>query len=393
MVQFWLDYLPDLFNTQNLTFLNNEPKTENYTKVLNLVSMIAIISGISFTFVKKDSLYFAITVLVLSLCILINSNKLSKFSNLKPDKLSNFTSVDKISNAYDKGVRLVNHVIYDPNKLNNMLYVNSISGFNKGDIIALSIEGTILETNIVSSTTYTIHPTKNGDTIPVIFLLNNIKRNYPKGTAVLKVSDTSPNIVQPPDGNMSIDSVNYPQGTSNHQTLELQNFPRSSLPNGNRYDWNLELATSGVNGMSTTYENQGQPYGDLKCRESSLNNPMGVIEVPEYGAMPTMYGTCNESELNSNGKENNYMMTDNQEGTVVKRVNDLLFHRGNSQSHYSPVPIDTLPNDQEAFAHFLYRSPTNLINPKYGSIFVNEPEKLKLVSRLARATGTENGGG
>ena len=36
MVQFWLDYLPDLFNTQNFTFLNNNPETENYTKVLNL---------------------------------------------------------------------------------------------------------------------------------------------------------------------------------------------------------------------------------------------------------------------------------------------------------------------------------------------------------------------
>ena len=55
------------------------------------------------------------------------------------------------------------------------------------------------------------------------------------------------------------------------------------------------------------------------------------------------------------------------------------------------MPSDTLPNDQEAFAHWCYRNPTNLVNAKYASIFVNEPEKLKLVLKLARPTGTENG--
>ena len=86
-------------------------------------------------------------------------------------------------------------------------------------------------------------------------------------------------------------------------------------------------------------------------------------------------------------------MTTNQEATVSQRVDDLLFHKGNSQWHYSPMPIDTIPNDQEGFAHWCYRSPTNLVNPKYASIFVNDPDKFKLVSKLARATGTENGGG
>jgi hypothetical protein len=33
-----------------------------------------------------------------------------------------------------------------------------------------------------------------------------------------------------------------------------------------------------------------------------------------------------------------------------------------------------------------------MINVKYGSIFVNDPEKYKLVSKLTRATGTEGGG-
>jgi hypothetical protein len=75
------------------------------------------------------------------------------------------------------------------------------------------------------------------------------------------------------------------------------------------------------------------------------------------------------------------------------RVQDLLFHKGNSQAQYTPMPVDTIPNDQEGFAHFCYRSPTNLVNPKYASVFVNDPKKFKLVSKLAKATGTENGGG
>jgi hypothetical protein len=175
-------------------------------------------------------------------------------------------------------------------------------------------------------------------------------------------------------------------------SLALDNYPKYELPNTNRYDWNLELATMGPNGMENSYQYQGQPYGNLKCRESSLQNPMGVVNLEEYDAPPTMFGTCNEAELGPNGIENNINMTRNQEATVSQRVDDLLFHKGNSQMQYSPMPVDTIPNDQEGFAHFCYRSPTNLVNPKYASIFVNEPEKYKLVSRLARAQGNENGG-
>jgi hypothetical protein len=227
-----------------------------------------------------------------------------------------------------------------------------------------------------------------------LVLLNNIKGEYSKyQTKILKVSDSSPNIIPPPDGNMSIQAAGvYPQGMSNPQALAVQNYPKFGLPNGNRYDWDLELATMGPNGMPNSYVYQGQPYGNLKCRESSVDNPMGVINIPEYDAPPTMFGTCNEAELGANGVENNTIMTRNQEATVSQRVDDLLFHKGNSQWHYSPMPVDTIPNDQEGFAHFCYRSPTNLVNPKYASIFVNDPDKFKLVAKLARATGSENGG-
>jgi hypothetical protein len=148
-----------------------------------------------------------------------------------------------------------------------------------------------------------------------------------------------------------------------------------------------------IPGTENPYPYQGQPYGTLKCRNPDVNNPMGTINVTEYDATPTMFGTCNVAEQTPNGKQVDYTMTNDQEATVSQSRNDLLFHRGNSQWQYSPVPVDTIPNNQEAFAHFCYRSPTNLVNPKYASIFVNDPDKFKLVAKLARATGTENGGG
>jgi hypothetical protein len=376
MVQFWLEYLPDLINTQNFSFLNNDPQSENYTKVLNIVSLVAIISGISITLLSRNSVYFALAVVVLSVCILINSNK-----------VSTFTDTSLLSNTYDTGVVLTEAISNVPGNINNTVHVSSAMNFNKGDIIAFSVDGDIKETNIVADVKYS--PTNSQ---PFLLLLNDIKGDYSKYTTkILKVSNSSPNIIPPPDGNVSIQKAGSGY-TSDQNAMSLARFPETET-NGNPYDWNLELATMGPTGMENPYTYQGQPYGNLKCRESSPQNPMGVIEVPEYDSAPTMYGTCNEGNLNGDGVLNDTAMTRNQEATVSQRVDDLLFHKGNSQWHYSPVSVDTLPNDQEAFSHFCYRNPTNLVNPKYASIFVNDPEKLKLVSRLARATGTENGGG
>jgi hypothetical protein len=375
MVQFWLDNPLDLFSGSNFSFLNNDPKPENYVKALNLISLISILICFTLTFVKKDPVYFAILVVILSFCILINSNIPSSFTA---------TPQGNLTNSYDTGVYLVQAVKNDPNNINNVIYTNTALNFNKGDILAFSVNDRVLETNIISDVKST------PDNLPVIILLNDIKKDYSKYTTrILKVSDSSPNIIAPPDGNMSIGSTNF---NSDPHSMAVQNYHKFDLPNGDRNDWNLELSTMGPNGMSNPYTYQGPPYGNLKCRESTLNNPMGVIEVPEYDSAPTMFGTCNESEIGSNGIENNINMTTNQEATVSQRVDDLLFHKGNSQSNYSPVPVDTLPNDQEGFAHFCYRSPTNLVNVKYGSIFVNEPEKFKLVTRLAQATGSEGGG-
>lgn len=253
---------------------------------------------------------------------------------------------------------------------NNIINVNSSYNVGPGDIIGLATTSDQAdEINIVTTV----------DT-NLIKLVNPLKKKYPAYTKIFKVADSSPNIVSAPDGNVSASQTETLN--SDPMSMAVQNYPVSTL-NSNRYDWNLELAT-GVNGAPNTYEYQGQPYGDLKCRDSTVSNPVGTINVTEYDQKPTMFGICNSEENALNSVRN-------QEATVSQRVNDLLFHKGNSQYLFTPTSVDTMPNDQEGFANWCYRSPTNLVNPKYGSIFVNDPEKLKLVMKLARATGTENG--
>ena len=367
MIQFWLTNIKDLINPANLSFDDNN----NYVKILNLIALSSILIGSSLVVIKKKSIYFGFIVIILSLTILINSNiSSSGFSG----------NVNVNVNAFDTGVYLVKATGDNP----NIVYVNNSLNFNKGDIIAFSVNGKILETNIISDIQY------NSESIPILVLLNGLRNSYSKySTRILKVSDSMPNIIPPPDANESIQGAGRSELTES-MAMAAKNFPKNSLPNPDRYDWNLELSSMGgmEPGQPPSYVYQGQPYGNLKCRRSTSDNPMGTINLTEYDQAPTIFGTCNVGEDN-----NNNLMTTNQEGTVSQRVSDLLFHKGNSQSQFSPVPVDTMPNQQEEFAHFCYRSPTNLVNPKYASIFVNDPDKFKLVSKLARATGTENGGG
>ena len=395
--EFWLDSFVELINPDNFN-INGVSGYSKNIRILNVIAIITIVLCLALSFKNKKSYYIPFIILILSVTIFIKSNVLkvpssSQFKSTFAQPAAKGESVltepinTQLSNSYNTGVYLVKAVTIGKsgNGLNNTLYVNQAVNFNKGDIIALSVNGSIVETNIISDVQYTT----DGANIPVLVLLNPLKNNYTKySTSVMKVSDSTPNIITPPNANESIkESGVY---DSDPMAMAVQNYPEYTLPNLDRYDWNLELSTYGglEPGKPPTYEYQGQPYGDLKCRTSTVENPMGTINVTEYDSPPTLYGTCNMGEDNNNEK-----MTTNQEATVSQRVDDLLFHKGNAQTRFTPMPVDTLPNNQEAFAHFCYRSPTNLINPKYASIFVNDPEKFKLVSRLARATGTENGGG
>jgi len=368
MVQFWLDNLSYLISTQNFNF-NNVSSSDKKIQMLNITAIISLIVGLVLVFVKKKAIYFGISIVIMSLTILINS------------KISTFTSVSKLDTAFDTGAYLIKDTS-NSDGLNNMLYINQAQNFNKGDVISLSYNDNILETNIVSDIKYT-----TDTNIPILILLKPLKGSYPMYTKILKTSDTAPGVISPPDGNVSIgDNV----GTSDPTKITMQSYPKFGLPNQNKFDWNLEQSEM-VPGEKDNYPYQGQPYGSLKCRDSTLNNPMGTINVTEYDSAPTMFGTCNIAE-STDGRLNDSIMTENQEATVSQRVNDLLFHKGNSQMMFSPVPVDTLPDNREAFANFCYNEPTNMVNVKYASIFVNDPDKYKLVSKLARATGSEGGG-
>jgi len=379
---FWLDKFLELLNSNNFNF-KGANDSQKKIKTLNIIALVSIILGIVFSLKNKNPFYTGIAILVLSITILLKDHK-SPFNGLN-DPINTV-----LTNSYDTGIFLMKDVNNNnPESLNNVVYVNQALNINKGDIIAFSINGVISESNIISDVQYSVN------NMPILRLLNPIKNNYPSyKTKIFKVSDSTPNIVVPPNANDSIQNGGTGNGPSDPYSLNVQNYPKFELPNPDRYDWNLELSSYPLKPENkSTYEYQGQPYGDLVCRTSTLNNPMGTINVTEYDAPPTMYGTCNVADPAPGGGNMDNYMTTNQEATVSQRVDDLLFHKGNAQAQFSPMPVDTLPNDQEAFAHFCYRSPTNLVNPKYASIFVNDPEKFKLVSKLARATGTENGGG
>ena len=379
MVDFWLDNIGSLISTQNFD-MNGISQSQKQIQMLNIVALISLSIGLVLSFKKKKVEYFGGAIVVMAFTIFIKSKvKISKFANVDTNTL--------LDSAWDTGTYLVRNVTQnDPSGINNKLYVNEATNFNKGDIIALSSNNKIYETNIISNVQYTVN-----EGIPVLVLINNLTGNYPKTvTRVLKVSDAAPEVIPPPDGNVSIQNAQN-NGTSDPMQMSTQNYPKFNLPNQNRFDWNLEQSSM-IPGTDPTYEYQGQPYGSLKCRGSTVENPMGNINVTEYDAPPTMYGTCNVAEM-TDGKYNDTLMTENQEATLSQSVNDLLFHKGNSQMVFSPMPVDTLPDNRAAFANFCYNSPTNMVNPKYASIFVNDPEKFKIVAKLAKATGTENGSG
>jgi hypothetical protein len=373
MPEFWLDNFFDIFNIHNFELNTTDKK-------YNVLSLLIIIIGLIMVFKTKKPFYFAIVIVLLSLIILLRNCKScsSKFNSVN----------DILSNRFYLDIQLRNNVMSG----SNMLDVNNALNIKKGDIILID-NGMTSETAIVYDVI-----TSQTTNLPIITLTDKLKNNYSmNNTTLYKVSNNGSDTVPPPDPNKSIQGNNSTLVSSPDQMALNSAVVLPPLLNGNRTDVNLELSSYKSPGEGTNYLYQGPPYGDLSARQSTINNPMGTINVVEYGATPTMYGTANvgDTTVLPDGRtvSNDYFMDSNLESTVSMRVDDLLFHKGNAQSRFSPMPVDTMPDNQEAFAHFCYRSPTNLINPKYASIFVNDPDKFKLITQLAKATGTENGGG
>ena len=373
MPHFWLDNFSDLFSIDNLKLNDN-------IKLYNVISLIIIIISLVLVFKTKKTMYFGICVILLSIIIVIQKSS-SSFTEVTSE-LNGF-----VSNQFYLNTKLLKNASVGATQI----YVNNSFNIKPGDYILLD-NG--INTEIVLVVDVSI---SQADNYPVVLFYTPLKNNYTiNNTKLFKVSNVQSDTLPPPDANKSISDSNNTYVSSPEQ-MALNSARRvPPLNNGNRSDINLELASYKGPG-ETSYQFQGPPNGPLECRKSTINNPMGTINITEFGATPTMYGTCNvgDTSVMSDGRtvNNDYLMTDNMESTVSMRVNDLLFHKGNSQSRFSPMVVDTIPDNQEAFAHFCYRSPTNLVNPKYASIFVNEPEKFKLVTQLAKATGTEGGGG
>ena len=389
MTEFWLDNFTELLSVENFNFSKYTTNTTNTTsttnKIYNIISLVVIIIGLMLVYKTKKPMYFGIVIVILSVIILLKSSN-DKFTNVGN------VSGQPLSNRFVLKAKLLNNTVAGSNRL----LLTDTFNINKGDTIVITDtkDQYKQETNVIAD----VIPSPNNESVPVIILLNNLKHSYSKNsTQLLKVDDVVPNVVPPPDGNVSILRSPTNGRTSSLEDMTSNNYSNIKLtqPVG-RDDWNLELS-SYRNPGKNTYQYQGPPYGDLKCRESTINNPMGTVNILEYDAPPTMYGTCNVSNKVTlpDGREvtNDYVMTNNFEKGVSMRVDDLLFHKKNAQTRFAPMAVDTIPDNQTAFANFCYRSPTNLINPKYASVFVNDPMAFKLVTKLAKATGTENGGG
>jgi hypothetical protein len=165
MVQFWLDNISSLISSQNFNF-DGVSQSEKSIQMLNIIALVSLVVGLSLTFKKKKVIYFGAAVVVMSFTILLKSNIV----------VSAFTNVNNIDNAFDTGAFLVRNIDQnDPSGINNKLYVNEASNINKGDIIALSNNNSILETNIVSDIKSTVDTQE-----PVIILLNPLNGRYSK---------------------------------------------------------------------------------------------------------------------------------------------------------------------------------------------------------------------
>ena len=71
MTDFWLDNFADLFSINNFSFKDSG---NNYIKILNLVALFSIITGLVLVIITKKPFYFGLIILVLSMTILIKTN-------------------------------------------------------------------------------------------------------------------------------------------------------------------------------------------------------------------------------------------------------------------------------------------------------------------------------
>jgi hypothetical protein len=261
MSQFWLDNFLDLFSIDNF-------KLNDSTKLYNVLSLMVIIIGIAMVFKTKKTMYFGISVIILSVIIVIQKST------------SRFTQVGSelngpVSNQFYLNTKLLKNVAVGATQI----YVDNSFNIKPGDLLLLD-NGNNSETVLVVNVS-----TSQADNFPVIVFYTPLKNNYSiDNTKLFKVSNVTTDNLPPPDGNKSISDSNNSYVSSPEQ-MALNRAPNVAPFNkGNRSDINLELASYKGPG-ETSYQFQGPPNGPLECRKSTVNNPMGTVNLTEFGKL------------------------------------------------------------------------------------------------------------
>ncbi|XWV25195.1 hypothetical protein QJ856_gp0577 [Tupanvirus deep ocean] len=86
------------------------------------------------------------------------------------------------------------------------------------------------------------------------------------------------------------------------------------------------------------------------CRKPTMNNPFMNITMADLMDDPERDSACIEP------KDINKEMISNYNDKIFNDVNDV-YDRGHAQRQFYTMPVTTIPNDQTAFAKWLYEAP------------------------------------
>lgn len=120
----------------------------------------------------------------------------------------------------------------------------------------------------------------------------------------------------------------------------------------------LLVITYGIHMVTTSKESFQEEYHEKKkvpCSEPTFNNPFMNVLLTDYRNNPTKNQACNEKIDPTIRNKINRTFNFN----LYQDVDDV-YGKGNSQRQFFTMPYTTIPNDQETFASWLYKSPKTL---------------------------------
>ena len=104
--------------------------------------------------------------------------------------------------------------------------------------------------------------------------------------------------------------------------------------------------------------------GTKRCRKATVENPFGNPNLTDFGVPQEHSGICRDTQ------------TENVQNEVLNNgffmnANSYVWRRKQQDRQFYTVPGDTVPNDQTAFANWLFNDNNNC---KAGSIFMRTPK-------------------